>query len=409
MPRLLALGLFAPCLVPPPGLARADGPLVRIESSVAPLPGAVCELTLDEGAPLPPLFQLVDDQGAVRALGQVYQADGKRRLALRFQAGSTPREGALVLRASDQAAEIAGIGIDEREGDVRFTTGGEPFTIYRDDAGFKPYFWPLIGPTGDAMTRAWPMARVEGEDRDHFHQRSLWFTHGDVNGVDFWASDAFNRPSPNFGTIRETDRAILCAGPVVGVLRTKNDWCGPDGKVLCRDVRTVRAYAGTASKRILDFDLTIQAGPEPVTFGDTKEGCFGLRVASSMDVNAGDGGKITNAEGITDGDAWGKRSPWVDYTGPVAGKTVGIAILNHPDSFRYPTAWHVRDYGLFAANPFGYHDFGIDEPGAYTLPPGQSITLRYRLILHAGTTDEADIAGEFATFERPPTVTVQGG
>ena len=77
---------------------------------------------------------------------------------------------------------------------------------------------------------------------------------------------------------------------------------------------------------------------------------FGLRVATSMDVTSKKGGKIINAEGIENTPAWGKPSPWVDYTGPVGGKTVGVAIFNHPSSFRYPTTWHVRDYGLFAAN-----------------------------------------------------------
>ncbi len=126
-----------------------------------------------------------------------------------------------------------------------------------------------------------------------------------------------------------------------------------------------------------------------------------------MDVKRKQGGQIVNAEGITDTDAWGKASPWVDYTGPVKGKTVGVAILNHPESFRYPTTWHVRDYGLFAANPFGYHDFGVDKPGSHTIPAGESIHFRYRVILHEGRTDEARIAAAFQAFAEPPKVEIQ--
>ncbi len=122
--------------------------------------------------------------------------------------------------------------------------------------------------------------------------------------------------------------------------------------------------------RIIDFDFRIFASDGPVTFGDTKEGMFGIRVASSMDVTRKQGGRITNAEGLTDEKAWGKPSPWVDYVGPVKDKIVGIAIINHPLSFRYPTTWHVRTYGLFAANPFGWHDFGRPERGDYTIPGG---------------------------------------
>ncbi len=167
-------------------------------------------------------------------------------------------------------------------------------------------------------------------------------------------------------------------------------------------------FSGTATTRVLDFEVTIKATGKPVTFGDTKEGMFGLRVASTMDVKAKKGGKITNAEGITDGAAWGKASPWVDYTGPVDGQTVGVAILNHPESFRYPTTWHVRDYGLFAANPFGWHDFGMNKAGNYTIPSGESIRFEYRVILHKGPTDKAGIPAAFQAFAQPPTVEVNG-
>src|SRR5262249_14260999 len=142
-------------------------------------------------------------------------------------------------------------------------------------------------------------------------------------------------------------------------------------------------------------EITLKATAGPVTFGDTKEGMFGLRVASSMDVKNKKGGKITNAEGITDDDAWGKESPWVDYTGPVEGKTVGVAILNHPDSFRFPTTWPVRTYGLFAANPFGGHDFGQKRSGEHVVPAGGSIRFAFRVILHEGDTASAHLPEAF--------------
>ncbi len=185
-----------------------------------------------------------------------------------------------------------------------------------------------------------------------------------------------------------------------------DDWLGPDGQKVCEDQRVFTFY-NCDCPRIVDVSFTVKATAGPVTFGDTKEGMFGLRVASSLDVKNKKGGKITNAEGITDTAAWGQASPWVDYTGPLAGQTVGIAILNHPSSFRYPTTWHVRDYGLFAANPFGYHDFGRKESGSYTIPEGQAIHFGYRILLHLGTTDAADIARAFASYAEPPRVEVR--
>jgi len=123
-------------------------------------------------------------------------------------------------------------------------------------------------------------------------------------------------------------------------------------------------------------------------------------------VKRGQGGKIINAEGVTDQAAWGKPSPWVDYSGPVEGKTVGIAIFDHPTSFRHPTTWHVRDYGLFAANPFGYHDFGVAKPGAHTVLPGESLRLRYRVLLHEGDAKQAGVAAAYQGFAQPPAVSL---
>jgi hypothetical protein len=300
-----------------------------------------------------------------------------------------------------------GVRIEPEGRNLRVTIDGELFTVYRVGDGPKPYFFPVIGPTGTPITRAYPMADVEGEDRDHPHQRSFWFTHGDVEGADFWASDPLNRPNPKFGSIEEADRDGIVEGPVVGIIRTSNAWRSPSGDLLCSDERSWRTY-DTEGDRFIDFDVTIKAAGRPVTFGDTKEGMFGLRLASSMNVRNETGGRIINAEGITDLDAWGKASPWVDYTGPVGDELLGAAILNHPDSFRYPTTWHVRDYGLFAANPFGYRDFKFAEDGSYTIPAGESIRFRYRVIFHRGNTEQAGIDRAFRAYAQPPRVELIG-
>ena len=288
-----------------------------------------------------------------------------------------------------------GVELIEHGRRIEVLVDGKLVTEYIPDDGPKPYYFPLVGPSGSAMTRAFPMKKVEGEKYDHPHHRSLWFTHGSVNKVDFWSE------LPGHGRIVETSRPTATGGPDVGTIRTTDDWIGPDGKKVCEDERVVRIYT-TKKDRVIDFDATLKATEGPVTFGDTKEGMFGLRVSSSMDVTAKKGGKIVNAEGVEDKDAWGKASPWVDYTGPVEGKTVGVAILNHPSSFRYPTTWHVRDYGLFAANPFGWHDFGQKITGEYVLPKGESISFRYRVILHDGDTASVDLPAAFKAYEAPP-------
>jgi hypothetical protein len=303
-----------------------------------------------------------------------------------------------ILKKDDAKLSPAeGVAFIPRGPNLEITIDGKPFTVYRVDAGAKPFLFPLIGPTGDPYTRAYPMETVAGEDQDHPHQRSFWFTHGKVNGVDFWSE------MKNHGTIKEISRSTSTASPALGRLTTRDDWLGPDGKKVCEDERVLTVYQ-VGVVRILDFAVKLKATEGPVVMGDTKEGMFGLRVASSMDVDKKKGGKIRNAEGLEDDKAWGKASPWVDYTGPVDGKTVGVAILNHPRSFRYPTTWHVRTYGLFAANPFGWHDFGMPEEGDHTIPKGESLGFEYRVILHAGDGASAGIADHFAAFATPPAV-----
>lgn len=296
----------------------------------------------------------------------------------------------------------AQITAERNKDGVAVKIDGQPFVQYWIKAGSKPVVWPIIGPTGQPMTRAYPMGQGENEREDHVHQRSLWFTHGDVGGVDFWAeraSSGKNAPRHPLGEIRHREFVEVTSGPQA-VIATRNDWLGPDGKMLEEASRLTFSVDG--STRRIDFDTRLTADPGPVTFGDTKEGSFGVRVACTMKVDANLGGKIVNSDGLCDKEAWGKRASWVDYHGPVAGETVGIAILNHPASFRYPTYWHVRTYGLFAANVFGVGDFtGVKEPvGQYVLPKGKSIDLHYRVLFHKGDEKSAGVAGAFAAYAK---------
>lgn len=284
----------------------------------------------------------------------------------------------------------------ERQGydKVKVLFDGKPFTEYLTKNGAKPTLWPILSPKGSELTRAYPMRMDEGEKRDHPHQRSLWFTHGDVNGVDFWAEGAGK------GSIAHREFVEVRGGPSA-VIQTKNDWLGPDGKKQCEDERTL-TFSADGDNRIVDFDITIKATDGPVKFGDTKEGTFGIRVPTVMDVISKKGGHIVNSQGQTDDAAWGKPATWVDYHGPLDGQMMGIAVLNHPSSYGYPTHWHVRTYGLFAANPFGLHDFkNVKDPiGAYTLPAGESMTIRYRVIFHPGDEKDAKIAEAFDVYSK---------
>jgi hypothetical protein len=330
--------------------------------------------------------------GASRPIiASVFEDGGKKWLGIVLPPGAAQETHLLRSRSPKDDGTSGQVALEPHGPRILIRLDQDPIAEYRTDVGPKPFLFPLIGPTGVSYTRAYPMETVPDEDRDHPHQRSFWFTHGKVNNVDFWSEENGN------GSIKETRRKTVLSGPVLARLRTTDDWLGPDGRKVCEDERLITVFR-TRTNRVIDFEITLKATSGKVVFGDTKEGMFGLRVASSMDVKRKQGGKITNALGLTDEAAWGKASPWVDYTGPVQGKTVGIAVLNHPRSFRYPTTWHVRTYGLFAANPFGWHDFGLGRSGEYTLPEGEALWFGYRVILHAGDTRSARVAEAFAHY-----------
>lgn len=302
---------------------------------------------------------------------------------------------ALWLAGSFGTACAAEFKVERDAEGVTVSIDGKLFTRYVTRAGFKPILWPIVGPTGKEMTRAWPMRDGNADEKqDHVHQKSFWFTHGSVNGVSFWDENK------GHGEIVHRDFVRVTGGAQATIV-TRNDWLGPDGAKICRDERTLVFHADETTRSI-DFQVTVFADDKEVVFGDTKEGSFGLRTAGTVDVDKKLGGRIVNAEGLMDAAAWGKASPWVDYYGPIGGETLGIAILNHPTSFRYPTHWHVRTYGLFAANPFGLHDFYNDKAkdGSHWIKPGESMTLRYRVVFHSGDAANGNIAERFNAYAK---------
>lgn len=348
-------------------------------------------------------YLLDDGSGGSPIPACVFEDGDHRRMGAILPAVPAGRRFSYLLRPAQavDSSDSTGIRFKASGANLDVTLDSRPLTTYRVEPGPKPCFFPLYGPTGDRFTRAFPMEKVPGEDNDHPHQRSCWFTFGAVNGIDFW-SEGQGR-----GSIRETDRKIVADGPVLGRLRTSDDWLGPDGHRICSDHRIVTFYQ-TKSHRIIDFEFTIVATDGPVTFGDTKEGMFGVRVASSMDAAPKGPGRITNADGVTGPKTWGQASPWVDYVGPVKDQTVGIAIFNHPSSYRYPTIWHVRDYGLFAANPLGWKEFGKGKEHRDTrLAAGESLRFAYRVVLHRGDTASIAAPALFEAYSAGPSMEVR--
>jgi len=254
-----------------------------------------------------------------------------------------------------------GVQITQLTNRLRVEIDGKLFTEYFFKDVPRPYLYPIIGPGESRMTRDFPMQKIESEEHDHPHHRSLWFAHGNINGQDFWSESAESGK-----TIHEKFLEIK-SGKKSGVIRSQNKWVAKDGAVVATDDRTIR-FSGNAKQQIIDYEITLHASNGELKMGDTKEGTMAIRVAETMRLSHGKdkpgAGHIVNSEGVRDGETWGKRAKWCDYFGPVNGKIVGVAMFDHPKNPRYPTWWHVRDYGLFAANPFGVHDFEKKPKGA---------------------------------------------
>jgi len=275
--------------------------------------------------------------------------------------------------------------------------GGKPYTtFFLAQGGNKPYLYPLSTAAGIVVTRHFPMESFPGETTDHPHQRGLFFSHGDINGYNFWATEPGSN-TPKMG--RMVLKKVLDAksGEKSGTIRAVFEGQNSEGRAIMTETRSITFYQDPRL-RTIDYEIRIDA-IQKLTFNDTKEGTFGIRLATSMTEDKG--GRMANAEGQeTEKNVWGKRSPWVDYFGPVDGQTVGVAIFDDPANPRHPTYWHSRAYGLFAANPFGVRDFTGDKSkdGSLTVDPGGSLRFRYRVVIHAGDVRGAHIADLYREY-----------
>jgi hypothetical protein len=286
---------------------------------------------------------------------------------------------------------------------------GKPFTALFVGAGAnKPYLHPLRSASGKMVTRSFPMEMVEGERRDHPHHRGLWFAHGDVNGFDYWTNETSQKRAIT-GRIALQKVSDVKGGKKSGGFVAEFDWLDPAGKPILTESRRMVFHA-EPNLRTIDFDITLEPTGSKVTFGDTKEGTFAIRLAAGLEEDPKGApasvkrtGRMVNAEGATsEQQVWGKRSRWVDYFGEVDGEKLGVAILDYPANPRHPTYWHVRGYGLFAANAFGAREFERDQSkdGSVTIEAGQKLRFRYRVIIHPGDARSADIAARWAAYAK---------
>jgi len=300
----------------------------------------------------------------------------------------------------------AEIVLEKGEVGLRVLIDGALFTAYRTDQKV-PCLYPLMSSSGGGLTRNYPLTEAgPGEASDHPHHVSMWFTHGLVNGVDFWAQHLKRKGKIVHKSFGETSTSAQTRDGITTQTATFSvnlSWEEGETVHLTETRRYTIMVQG--STRTIDVESVLTAPNADAVFGDTKEGTAALRLTPTMRLKGKVAkGSILNSNGEKDGAVWGKRAAWVAYSGPdSSGAAAVVAMFDHPSNLRHPTWWHARDYGLLAANPFGRHDFEGKKDkhlGDHVLAKGKTLTLRYRVLLHQGDLASASLEQSWKGFSQ---------
>lgn len=304
---------------------------------------------------------------------------------------------------------------------IDISLNGHLITTYRFSHTLeKPVLYPLFTLSAQPVTRGWPLDPRAGERVDHPHHLGLWLNYGDVNGLDFWNNSAAIPPEKmtRYGKIWHKKFSL---NPENSTLTVFCDWKNSPGETLLEE-ETTFTFSAIRDGYCLDRSTTLTA-TQDILFKDNKEGFLGLRVARQLELpsnqadyftdaqgkvtevkaldNTGVSGNYLSSAGLTGDTVWGTRGSWVKLSGRLPGGPVSITIMDHPANVGYPTYWHARGYGLFAANPLGQAVF---SPGKellmFKLAKGANTTFRHRVVVHDGpdlpvSTIEA-LASDFA-------------
>lgn len=313
---------------------------------------------------------------------------------------------------------------DDASKKVDVLVDGKLFTAYiYPDTIAKPVLYPIQSAAGNSLTRGYPLDPRPGERVDHPHHIGHWFNFGDVNGLDFWNNSSAIpvEKRDKYGSIVHTGIQSVSESADQAELAVTADWKSPDGTILLKE-NTQFIFKADSTKRVIERITTLTAQDQEVKFTDNKEGMFAIRVARELEHpsdkpeiftdasgiatavptlnNEGVVGKYRSSEGLEGDAVWGTRGNWVNLTGEVKGEKVALVIVDHTSNPGYPTYWHARGYGLFAANTLGQKALsdGKDELNLQ-LAPGESVTFRYEILVYSDAQpDDSSLKAEATSF-----------
>ena len=301
--------------------------------------------------------------------------------------------------------EIVKIVKSSTENKIDVFIGNKLFTsLLYPDTLEKPVLYPVHAANGTIVTRGFPLNTQPGEPTDHPHHVGIWFTYENVNGLDFW-NNSYAIPKEKkylYGWIK-TDKILETSGGTKGIISYHANWINQQKKVLLEEITRLE-FSGTSHQRVIDR-ITILKADTTVLFEDAKDGMYGIRLAHALQIpnttstsvqfankeqtkdntdKAANGNYLTS-EGKTGDDAWSTRGRWCKVYGKIKNDSISIAIIDHPKNPNYPTFWHARGYGLFAANPLGEKIFTNGKSVKnLKLQNGESVIFRYRIVIDDG-------------------------
>ncbi len=308
---------------------------------------------------------------------------------------------------SAQKTEQVKVIASPTEHKVDILISGKPFTSFLyPDSLEKPVLYPIAAANGTVVTRGFPLNPKPGDPTDHPHHIGLWFNFENLNGLDFW-NNSYAIPKEKksaYGWIR-TDKILETKSGATGVVAYHANWTNQQKEVILEET-TRFEFSGTGNQRVIERTTTLKANID-ATFNDAKDGMLGLRLAHDLQmpatedqkftddkgnvtiVKAGDdkiaNGNYLTSAGKTGNDAWSTRGVWCKVYGKMGADSVSITIIDHPKNPNYPTFWHARGYGLFAANPLGEKVFTNGKSAKNLhLKMGESVVFRYRIVIQNG-------------------------
>jgi hypothetical protein len=274
-----------------------------------------------------------------------------------------------------ESAQVWSIERQSDRGAMQISLRGKPFISYsfRDSEIPRPYFANAFSPNGAKITRNHPPAADDPQDHHRIHP-GMWLAFGDISGADNWRLAAAVKHVRFVSEPRTKNESLTFA--------VENRYLSNDGRrEICREACNY-TFVELPNGVVVHWDSMFHSDRNSFVFGDQEELGLGVRLAKSVAVNSGLGGRILNSNGQkNESQAWGQQADWCDYSGLVDGQFVGIMIIPHPENFR--KAWcHARNTGFMAMNPFGRNAFTGGNKSAVVVPVDQRFRLRYAVLFH---------------------------